>query len=61
MSYINCGYVEKLHPWCTLKEMTEAGDKLFEGKTLEEMRAIPAEEFIKMAYPLQNVRRWICT
>ena len=51
MSFMNYGYMEDTRGWKTLETLTAAGDALLAGRSLAEMRAIPAEEFLNMTYP----------
>ena len=47
MSYMNYGNTDILRPWTTLETLTAIGDELMAGKSLEEMRNIPADEILK--------------
>ena len=51
MSYLCYGNLDVIRPWGTLEELCAKGDALFEGKSVEEMREIPAETILKMPYP----------
>lgn len=51
MSYLCYGNLDAIRPWGTLEELCAMGDALFAGKSLEEMREIPAEVILKTPYP----------
>lgn len=51
MSYLCYGNLDVIRPWGTLDELCAMGDALFAGKSLEEMRKIPAETILKTPYP----------
>ncbi len=45
MSFMNYGYMEDTRGWKTLAELTAIGDAYTAGRSLKEMREIPAETF----------------
>lgn len=52
ISYLDYGHIGIIRPWASLTELSAKGDELFAGMSLEEMRAIPAEDMLKKVYPV---------
>ena len=51
MSFINYGIMEAKGGWIRLEDAQKAGDAMISGRSLDEMRKLPAEEILKMSYP----------